>query len=385
LLGLPINVPPVPLPDAWSIVHDGELQVARPGVLANDLDVDGDELRARLVSGPSHGDLNLNNDGSFRYRPDEGYTGLDGFTYAADDDTIAVVTTVVLTVTNVAPVGHNDAYSTKADTKLAVDRPGVLKNDNDADGDKLTVVKATQPAHGTLDIQARGEFDYTPDAGFGGTDTFTYRASDGADSSGVVVVTIDVVKPKPVATPTPTPQPTAPPTPSPTPSATPAPTPKPTAAPTATPRPSRAPDPTPTASPDRSTARPTSGASRGSTGTGGGSSGGSNGSGTGGGTAEASAATGPAIVPGTGFGLARMTTDDGGGAGTTVGFDAGLAAAFDGFSWQVPALVLSVPGLLVVLVVGLQILGGLAWLPVVRRRVGGFDVGPGLTRRDGRP
>ncbi len=78
-----------------------------------------------------------------------------------------------------------------------------------------------------------------------------------------------------------------------------------------------------------------------------------------------------------------MTDDDG--PGTTVGFDAGLAAAFDGFSWQVPALALSVPGLLVVLVVGLQVLGGLAWLPVVRRRVGDFDVGPRLTRRDGRP
>ena len=52
-----------------------------------------------------------------------------------------------------------------------------------------------------------------------------------------------------------------------------------------------------------------------------------------------------------------------------------MAAAFDGFSWQVPALALSVPGLLVVLVVGLQVLGGLAWLPVVRRRLGDFDVG----------
>ena len=100
--GLPINTPPVPLPDAWSVVHDHELNVHGSGVLANDLDVDGDELRAEVVSGPSHGDLNLDHDGSFRYRPDDGYTGVDGFTYAADDDTIAVATTVVLTVTNVA-------------------------------------------------------------------------------------------------------------------------------------------------------------------------------------------------------------------------------------------------------------------------------------------
>ena len=203
---LPINVPPVPLPDAWSVVHDGELQVGAPGVLANDIDADGDELRAELVTGPAHGDLNLNHDGSFRYRPDAGFTGLDGFTYAADDDTIAVPATVVLTVTNVAPVGHDDSYSTKAGTKLSVDRPGVLKNDDDADGDGLTVDKATQAVARDASTSARAASSTTtPDDGFAGTDSFTYRAFDGADDSAVVLVTIEVVKPKPVATPTPDP------------------------------------------------------------------------------------------------------------------------------------------------------------------------------------
>jgi uncharacterized membrane protein YgcG len=385
LLGLPINVPPVPLPDAWSIVHDGELQVKAPGVLANDIDADGDELRAEVVKGPAHGDLNLDNDGSFRYRPDAGFTGLDGFTYAVDDDTVTVPETVVLTVTNVAPVGHNDSYSTKAGTTLSVDRPGVLENDDDADGDGLTVDKATKPSHGTLDLRSRGEFDYTPDNGFAGTDSFTYRAFDGADDSAVVLVTIEVTKPKPVATPTPTPAPTASPSPTPTPVSTPAPSapPDPTASPGTTPRPSR--DPVPTPSPTATATHATGGATGGPGSSGGTTGGGSTGGGSGSSASEPPAANvAPPIVPAVGLGLARTPTDDGGPA-TTVGFDAGLAAAFDGFSWQVPALALSVPGLLVVLVVGLQVLGGLAWLPVVRRRVGDFDVGPRLTRRDGRP
>jgi len=50
------------------------------------------------------------------------------------------------------------------------------------------------------------------------------------------------------------------------------------------------------------------------------------------------------------------------------------------FEWQVPGLLLSVPGLLLVLVVGLQLIGGLAWLPVVRRRLGSFQLRPGSTR-----
>ena len=45
--------------------------------------------------------------------------------------------------------------------------------------------------------------------------------------------------------------------------------------------------------------------------------------------------------------------------------------------WAVPALVLSVPGLLLLLAVLAQAAGGLLWLPVARRWLGGF----GLRRR----
>jgi hypothetical protein len=57
-----------------------------------------------------------------------------------------------------------------------------------------------------------------------------------------------------------------------------------------------------------------------------------------------------------------------------------LAAAFtnpfgQGFAWAVPGLVLSVPGLLIVLaVIAVQAIGAGAWLPIVRRRIGSFGV-----------
>ena len=53
----------------------------------------------------------------------------------------------------------------------------------------------------------------------------------------------------------------------------------------------------------------------------------------------------------------------------------------DGFEWAVPGLVLSVPGLLIVLAaIGGQLVGAAAWLPIVRRRIGVFGFG----RRDRR-
>jgi hypothetical protein len=58
--------------------------------------------------------------------------------------------------------------------------------------------------------------------------------------------------------------------------------------------------------------------------------------------------------------------------------DIGLAAASLGglgmFLWAVPSLALSVPGVLVVVVILAQAAGGFAWLPVVRRKIGDFDL-----------
>jgi hypothetical protein len=50
-------------------------------------------------------------------------------------------------------------------------------------------------------------------------------------------------------------------------------------------------------------------------------------------------------------------------------------------TWAIPSLALGVPGLLLVLAVVAQTLGATAWLPVVRRWLGGF--GFGRRRRDG--
>jgi hypothetical protein len=51
------------------------------------------------------------------------------------------------------------------------------------------------------------------------------------------------------------------------------------------------------------------------------------------------------------------------------GFPALFGRAFD---WAVPGLVLSLPGMLLVLAILAQAMGALAWLPLVRRRIGGF-------------
>jgi VCBS repeat-containing protein len=93
---------------------------------------------------------------------------------------------------NTAPVAVDDSYDAVAGEVLVVPLPGVLDNDSDPDGDALSANPESQPSHGELQLEEDGSFTYTPDAGFTGTDSFTYTANDGTDVSNVATVTLTV-------------------------------------------------------------------------------------------------------------------------------------------------------------------------------------------------
>jgi VCBS repeat-containing protein len=77
---------------------------AAAGVLANDTDAENDPLTARLVSGPAHGTLTLNADGSVRYTPAAGFNGVDSFTYQVSDGQMTSDPVTVTLIVNDAPV-----------------------------------------------------------------------------------------------------------------------------------------------------------------------------------------------------------------------------------------------------------------------------------------
>jgi VCBS repeat-containing protein len=91
---------------------------------------------------------------------------------------------------NTAPAGRADAYTARYGAALTVGAPGVLANDTDADFDALSAGTLSEPAHGTLTLQANGAFVYTPEAGWIGEDSFTYQLRDGAAVTGPVTVTL---------------------------------------------------------------------------------------------------------------------------------------------------------------------------------------------------
>lgn len=191
----PVNQVPVAGDDSATVNQDSASNVI--DVLGNDSDPDGDNLTIVNISTPLHGSV-VNNGGQLSYTPEPGYVGTDSFTYTIDDgngNTVtATVTVNVIAVTpppaeNQAPVAVDDSIAVGQDSSANVIE--VLSNDTDQEGDSLTIISFTDPANGIV-INNNGNVSYTPDAGFVGTDSFTYTIDDGQGHTATATVTVTV-------------------------------------------------------------------------------------------------------------------------------------------------------------------------------------------------
>lgn len=190
ILDGPDNVAPVSVNDAYNANEDVTLNVsAASGVLANDTDANNDALTAILVTGPAHGTLTLNADGSFSYRGSANYNGPDSFTYKTNDGEIDGNTaTVSLNVRSVndAPVlavpiadqtsPEDDAWTfvVPAGTFTDIDTPVLTLSATLDDGSPLPSWLSFDPATRT--------FSGTPPQDFNGSYDITVTASDGVNT-----------------------------------------------------------------------------------------------------------------------------------------------------------------------------------------------------------
>ncbi len=184
-----VNQPPVGVDDFYTTPEN---QTLSGNVVANDQDIDGNSLTAFLNDSQMHGTMTLHTDGTFVYTPDPDYHGTDSFTYFADDgSSFSQLTTVHINVlfVNHPPTAVNDTYGVVENQTLS---GNVLSNDTDVDGQTLQAFINDSPTHGNMTLHNDGTFVYSPTAGFLGTDSFTYVATDGQSFSNLATVTINV-------------------------------------------------------------------------------------------------------------------------------------------------------------------------------------------------
>ncbi len=206
----PVNDAPVANGAMLSVAEDTALLGQLTG---SDVETPA-ELTFSLVSGPASGVLTLNPDGTFRYDPAADFAGTVSFVFTVTDGgddeldcgcplapngfvadgpkTSAPVTvTIDVTPVNDAPMAEDDAVTAVNGVALVIPASGVLGNDADVEGDALSVVGVGPAIHGTVSVAADGSIVYTADAGYIGSDTFTYTVSDG-DLTDVGTVSVNV-------------------------------------------------------------------------------------------------------------------------------------------------------------------------------------------------
>lgn len=199
----------------------GDLDGKATSVIDNDRDADGDTLGAILVAGTSHGALTFYSDGSFDYVPDANFTGVDTFSYVANDsqdDSAPVTVRITVRPVNDAPLAAADVTRVDEDATVTgnvitgVTTPAAIPDnpaDSDGDGDTLAVslVAGVAPggtvagAYGTLTLAADGSYSYVADADVldilatgtaGIVDTFAYTISDGHGLTSSATLTVNV-------------------------------------------------------------------------------------------------------------------------------------------------------------------------------------------------
>jgi hypothetical protein len=163
-------------------------------VLVNDTDVDGiDPTTVSIDSNAANGTLTIDPvTGAITYTPNPGFHGLDAFMYEVCDNVGLCNTASVAIDVNANPDPVDDTAWTPQDTPVVVP---VVANDVDPDSpvDPTSVSIVDIPSNGSLTVNsATGEMTYTPNDGFYGTDTFTYRICDDLGACGEATVTVDV-------------------------------------------------------------------------------------------------------------------------------------------------------------------------------------------------
>ena len=171
------------------------LTVAAPGVLGNDFGNGGGAMTAAVEAGVGHGTLTFAANGAFTYTPAPGFTGVDTFTYRASNGNGASAATTVTIRVMLPPVVVNDAYAVASPDTLIVPEPGVLHNDHFNGAPFINASVVNTVAHGSLTLYISGRLVYTPEAGFVGTDSFTYLGVSEGGTSNVATVTITVTAP----------------------------------------------------------------------------------------------------------------------------------------------------------------------------------------------
>ncbi len=181
----PGNQPPIAQNDETSTNQDVPVSGS---VIPNDGDPDGDPITVNPtpVAAPTNGSVTLQPNGDFTYTPNPGFSGMDSFVYSlCDNGSPQLCDEATVTITVIPPFdpGNDPPYAGDDGALTPQDVPvsgNLLTNDFDPNGDNIIIntTPVVGPSNGGVIIDGSGNYTYTPNPGFIGTDQFIYRICD---------------------------------------------------------------------------------------------------------------------------------------------------------------------------------------------------------------
>ena len=191
-----VNRPPTAVNDDAGDVTASKGGRVEVDVVANDTDLDGDELRIARVIGTHHGTVQVEETKRrtlvFTYADD--FAGTEEISYVVTDGQYESTATLTVTVVNDAPVAKDDTHlaPVKIGGNATID---VLGNDIDANGDALSLVQVGPGENGKVTIEGnRAVYTPNPDAA-AGPDVFTYTVRDARGGEDTARARVTVAEP----------------------------------------------------------------------------------------------------------------------------------------------------------------------------------------------
>jgi gliding motility-associated-like protein len=185
------NIPPTVVNE--NLVTNEDTPISA-NILSNDTDVDGTiSVNITPLQTPSNGVIFMNVNGDFIYTPDPNFFGNDFAIFEiCDNGNVCISDTIFISVTSIndIPLVLNDIFNTNQNQNL---NNNILINDSDIESAlTVTINPVLNTVNGVITMQANGDFTYTPNFNFIGSDTavFTVCDADGACANDTIFITV---------------------------------------------------------------------------------------------------------------------------------------------------------------------------------------------------
>ena len=188
-----VNDIPIANNDTLRITEDDPISLIE--IVANDIDADGDSLKATILTIPSKGIVLMVGDSTIAYTPLPDSSGVDVIAYKVCDtkDSCGVgIIFIEITPVNDQPNAVKDSITINEDS-LNIQIP-ILANDVDADGDVITLDSVFAPTSGGTIMVNNDTVLYNPPTNFNGLDSIKYIICDTAlcDTTYLIVNVLPV-------------------------------------------------------------------------------------------------------------------------------------------------------------------------------------------------